>query len=104
MWMECAMTDWAHSAWHGLRSPIDWVDAFNRSARCSLAVPTGHGMVPLSWKGATMRAHPVAGVLAAAACLLCEASVGQDHSSVLGLFESQSDIGSVIPPGTGSYD
>ena len=51
-----------------------------------------------------MRAHPVAGIVAAAACLLCEASVGQDHSSVLGLFESQSDIGSVVPPGTSRYD
>src|ERR1043165_6838413 len=36
-----------------------------------------------------MRTYPVAGILAA---------------SVLGLFEGQSDIGSVVPPGTGSYD
>src|SRR4051812_49287655 len=54
-------------------------------------------------RGAAMRAHPVAGILAAMACLLCEASVGQDRASVLGLFEGQSDIGSVVPPGTGSY-
>jgi catechol 2,3-dioxygenase-like lactoylglutathione lyase family enzyme len=51
-----------------------------------------------------MRAYPVAGILAATGCLLCGASVGQDHSSVLGLFEAQSDIGSVAPPGTASYD
>ena len=51
-----------------------------------------------------MRARPVAGILAATACLLCEASVGQEHSSALGLFEGQSDIGSVVPPGTGRYD
>ena len=51
-----------------------------------------------------MRAQPVAGILAATACLLCEASAGQDHSSTLGLFDDQSDIGSVLPPGTGRYD
>jgi TolB protein len=62
-------------------------------------------MVPLSSEeGAAMRAYPVAVILAATACLLCGASVSRDSSSVLGLFENQSDIGSVIPPGAGSYD
>jgi dipeptidyl aminopeptidase/acylaminoacyl peptidase len=51
-----------------------------------------------------MRANLVAGILAATGCLVCGASVGQDHPSVLGLFDGQSDIGSVAPPGTGSYD
>ncbi len=51
-----------------------------------------------------MRTYPVAGILAATACLLCGASVGQDRSSTLGVFEGQSDIGSVVPPGTGRYD
>ena len=51
-----------------------------------------------------MRKHPVARILAATASLLCGASVAQDHSSVLGFFEDQSDIGSVVPVGTGSYD
>jgi catechol 2,3-dioxygenase-like lactoylglutathione lyase family enzyme len=55
-------------------------------------------------EGETMRAQPVAGVLAAIACLLCQASVGQNQSSVVGIFAGQSDIGSVLPPGTGSYD
>src|SRR5262245_51233164 len=62
----------------------------------------------MSWyryqEGAAMRAHLMARILAATAWLLCRASVGQDHSSKLGLFESQSDIGSVVPPGAGSYD
>jgi TolB protein len=51
-----------------------------------------------------MRAYSTAGILAATACLLCGASVSQDDSTVQGLFEGQSDIGSVSPPGTGSYD
>lgn len=51
-----------------------------------------------------MRTQAVAVILAAATCLLGGASVGQDRSSGLGLFENQSDIGSVIPPGTGRYD
>src|SRR5690349_15309031 len=55
-------------------------------------------------KGAAMRAYPVAGILAATAYLICGASAGQNHSPELGLFEGQSDIGSVVPPGSGSYD
>src|SRR5581483_2866842 len=61
-------------------------------------------MVPLSSEGKAMQAYLVAGILVATGCLLCGASVSQDHPSVLGLFDGQSDIGSVVPPGTGSYD
>jgi len=42
--------------------------------------------------------------LVAAACLLCGLSVAQDRSITLGVFEGQSDIGSVVPAGTGKYD
>jgi catechol 2,3-dioxygenase-like lactoylglutathione lyase family enzyme len=51
-----------------------------------------------------MRAYALAGGLAAATCLLCGAVIAQDHAPVWGLFEGQADIGSVVPPGTGSYD
>jgi catechol 2,3-dioxygenase-like lactoylglutathione lyase family enzyme len=51
-----------------------------------------------------MRAYPVTGLLAAAACLLCGTTLSRDHGSLIGLFEGQSDIGSVVPAGTGSYD
>ena len=54
-----------------------------------------------------MRAHPV--IVGAAACLLCGASAAQQAPSLalqapLGVFEAQSDIGSVVPPGTAKYD
>jgi TolB protein len=52
-----------------------------------------------------MRAHSGAGiVLAVAACFQCAVSVGQEHPPLLGLFEGQSDLGSVVPAGTGKYD
>jgi Tol biopolymer transport system component/catechol 2,3-dioxygenase-like lactoylglutathione lyase family enzyme len=52
-----------------------------------------------------MRAQLAAGIFAAAAFLLwggCAA--GRDRSPGLGVFESQSDLGSVVPAGTGKYD
>jgi catechol 2,3-dioxygenase-like lactoylglutathione lyase family enzyme len=51
-----------------------------------------------------MRAHSTAAIFATAAWLLWGGSAAQDRSPGLGLFESQSDIGSVVPPGTGKYD
>jgi TolB protein len=52
-----------------------------------------------------MRAHLAAViVLAVAAGFPCAVALGQEHAPVLGLFEGQSDIGSVVPPGTGKYD
>lgn len=50
-----------------------------------------------------MQSHPVM-FAAAAACLLCGASAAQEPSRATGIFDSQSDIGSVIPPGTARYD
>jgi catechol 2,3-dioxygenase-like lactoylglutathione lyase family enzyme len=47
--------------------------------------------------------YAMAGVLAAALCLMGGASAGTDRSAQLGLFEAQTDIGSVVPPGTGKY-
>jgi len=50
-----------------------------------------------------MQAHPV--ILAtAAACLLGSTSAAQQRPSPLGIFDSESDIGSVVPPGTARYD
>jgi catechol 2,3-dioxygenase-like lactoylglutathione lyase family enzyme len=43
-------------------------------------------------------------VVAAAATLTVAACFAQDRSAVLGLFDGQSDIGSVVPAGTGQYD
>lgn len=51
-----------------------------------------------------MRLHPVAGILAATVSLLGGVSVSRDQSSAPGLFTGQSDIGSVTPPGTASFD
>src|SRR5690349_15133436 len=62
-------------------------------------------MVPLSEReAAAMRAQASAVILAAATCLLGGATVGQDRSSGLGLFEGQADIGNVVPAGMGHYD
>jgi catechol 2,3-dioxygenase-like lactoylglutathione lyase family enzyme len=45
-----------------------------------------------------------AGIFVAAASLLCGAAAAQDRAAGLGLFDGQSDIGSVVPAGTGKYD
>jgi catechol 2,3-dioxygenase-like lactoylglutathione lyase family enzyme len=49
-----------------------------------------------------MQAHPVI-VAVAAACLLCGGSAAQERPAPLGIFDGQSDIGSVVPPGTAQY-
>lgn len=43
-------------------------------------------------------------VLVFAICLFPVANVAQPGSTALGVFEAQSDVGSVIPPGTAAYD
>jgi len=50
-----------------------------------------------------MQAHPVI-FAAAAACLLCGGSAAQERPAPPGIFDGQSDIGSVIPPGTAQYE
>jgi len=52
-----------------------------------------------------MAVRPGAGIVSVVAgCILCGVSSGQEPASTLGLFDGQSDIGSVVPAGTGKYD
>jgi TolB protein len=61
-----------------------------------------------------MRAHSIAAILALASCVLGAAAApvpgrpgsaaAPERPATLGLFDSQSDIGSVVPAGTGKYD
>jgi TolB protein len=50
-----------------------------------------------------MQSHRVI-FAAAAACLVCGSSAAQERPAPLGIFDGQSDIGSVIPPGTAQYE
>ena len=53
---------------------------------------------------ATPSARSLGGTFAAVAALLCGVVAAQARQDALGIFAGESDIGSVVPPGTGKYD
>jgi hypothetical protein len=63
------------------------------------------GVFAVSDSFAVRRVFAVGSFLAAWALLTCSTAISApERPAALGLFEAQSDIGSVVPPGTGKYD
>ena len=51
-----------------------------------------------------MHAYPVKFAAAAAALIVCGSSAARQQPAPVGIFDNQSDVGSVMPPGTARYD